>query len=124
MFQAGEVAPSCSLLLQLLTLTGEVDPFCGGGDLVGLHRPEPESPVLVGASVGALPYSEDEALLAFETPRPRRPVGVAGPVVWGLSTFRLLRGPIDVGKAAGFALLAARLKAPRDWRTWVGSFCS
>jgi len=117
MFQAGDVAPSCSLLLQLLVLTGEVDPFCGGGDLVGLQRPEPESPVLAGARVGAFPYREDEALLALEAPRPRRPVGVAGPVVWGLRKLRLLRGPIDVGKADGLALLAARLKAPRHWRT-------
>jgi hypothetical protein len=46
MFQAGEVAPSCAFLLQLVTGPGELEPFVGL--FVGLHRPDPDSPVLEG----------------------------------------------------------------------------
>ena len=55
MFQAGAVAPSCSFLLQLLTAGGGgLEPAWDGG-LLGLHRPELESPVLDGARDGPLP---------------------------------------------------------------------
>jgi hypothetical protein len=132
MFHAGLVAPSCSLLLQLLTLTGgEVDPLpvVGVGLLVGLHLPLAESPVRLAARLGGapLPYA-DEALLAFEIPRPRKSllaVGVAGPPVdWGLSRPRALRAPIADGNAEGLTRLAARLKDPRHCKTCAGSFCS
>ena len=110
-FQAGEVAPSCSRRLQLLV---EVGLFVGL--LVGLQRPE-LSPVLLAANGGRLLYIE-EPLLALDIPRPRglSPVGVAGPVLCGLRTPRLLR-PIEVGNALGFALWAALLNAPRHCST-------
>jgi hypothetical protein len=69
MFQAGDVAPSCSFLLQLLTAPGEP------GLLVGLCRPEAESPVRWGRTGREPPYAE-EVLLVTDIPRCRRPRGL------------------------------------------------
>ena len=88
MFQAGEVAPSCSRLLQLLTpIPGEArlfPPFCDVGDLAGLRLPEDSSPaplpVLDAANVGVGPFRpyrvEVVVLLAFDVPLGRMPGGV------------------------------------------------
>lgn len=111
MFHAGEVAPSCDFLLQLLTGPGEVAPLVGL--FVGLHLPELGSPVLDGSAGLAAPYAE-EALLVTERPRSRA-VGVEGPVFWGLTAPD--RPPIACGKLLGLTLCAARLNAPRHWRT-------
>lgn len=96
MFHAGDVAPSSCFLLQLLTFPGESEPLVGL--LVGLRRPELESPVRLG-STGLFPY---EALLVNEVPRSR--LGVVGPVLWGLTTlFRAFAGPIAEGNLLGLA---------------------
>lgn len=99
MFQAGAVVPSCSFLLQLLV--GPGDPGLLVGLLVGLHRPEPESPVRCG--MAAERPKAGEGLLVKDLPRSRVPVGVLEPVPWGVTASGRGLGPMAVGKFWGLA---------------------
>lgn len=109
MFHAGLVTPSWSLLLQLDTFGDPTRSLVDVGLFVGLHRPEPESPVLEG-SIAERDPTDGELLLTFDKPRF---LGVVGPVLCGLIAEPLALGPIGEGNAAGLTEFAAREKAPR-----------
>lgn len=109
MFHAGLVTPSWSLLLQLDTDGDPTRSLVGVGLLVGLQRPEPESPVFEGTMAEREPYTDD-VLLTLDMPRF---LGVVGPVLCGLMAEPFALGPMGDGNAVGLIECAAREKAPR-----------